>query len=388
MTDKMLPIQDDAAAPDVLLQRMAERMAELQGQGLLRQRTVYRAPVNFAANDYLALASSPALADAAMQALQRGVGCGSGASALVSGYQSEHLALEQALCQHTGHEAALLFCSGFSANQALLKTLFQPGDTVLSDKLIHASVIDGAKDAGVTLRRFLHNDADSAARLAAKHRPMALITESVFSMDGDCAPLMALRQIADQQGAWLIVDDAHGFGTPVAFPDIGSQPCDACYADIQLITFGKAMGCQGAALLGSQALIDFMVANCRHYIYSTALSPLAAATALAALTLMQDHRLCQQLAENITYFRQRCAHVGIALTASVTAIQPVIIGDSHRTLAIAQQLRGAGFAVGAIRPPTVPRGSARLRITLNAGHSQAQIDAFITALQQALAAHR
>ncbi|MCF1438835.1 MAG: 8-amino-7-oxononanoate synthase [Shewanella sp.] len=346
-----------------LAQRLGDGLAVQRRAGLLRTRQIHtQALLDFAGNDYLGLASSAALKTLAAEALAE-VDCGSGASPLISGYSHAHQALEAQLCQRTGHEAALLFCSGFSANQALMKTLFTDTDTVLTDKLVHASIIDGLRDSGARLRRFLHNDAQSAAAMAQKYAVTALITESVFSMDGDSAPLAQLRQICDQQGAWLIVDDAHGF----AIPREDGQTCDSHLADVQLVTFGKALGCQGAALLGSQLVVDYMVANCRHYIYSTALSPLAARLALSALSLVDTPLWQQQLQDNIRQFRALCHQAGLNLLPSSTPIQPLLVGDNDTVMALAGALRDRGILVGAIRPPTVPVGRARLRITLSAG---------------------
>ncbi|MGI2261281.1 aminotransferase class I/II-fold pyridoxal phosphate-dependent enzyme [Shewanella sp. GXUN23E] len=363
-----------------LAQRLGEGLAAQQQAGLLRTRQVQpQSLLDFAGNDYLGLASSQVLNTLAAEALTE-VACGSGASPLVSGYCRTHQALEAKLCQRTGHEAALLFCSGFSANQALMKTLFSDADTVLADKLVHASIIDGLKDSGARLRRFLHNDAASAAAMAQKQSVTALITESVFSMDGDCAPLSQLRQLCDEQNAWLIVDDAHGF----AIPRDDGGACDSQFADVQLVTFGKALGCQGAALLGSQLFVDYMVANCRHYIYSTALSPLAAQLALSALSLVDTPIRQQPLLDNIRLFRALCQQAGLSLLPSDTPIQPLLVGDNDTVMALAAALRQRGILVGAIRPPTVPVGSARLRITLSARHSRQDIEYLVSVLGELL----
>lgn len=357
---------------------MSAGLEALEKQGLLRQRNLHsQSLIDFAGNDYLGLANCDEIAQATVAALAQ-TACGSGASPLVNGYSAEHKALEQALCERTGHEAALLFCSGFSANQALIKTLFAEADTLLADRLIHASVIDGIKDSGARFRRFHHNDIANAESLMARLAPAAVITESVFSMDGDCAPLAELKSLTHKHNAWLIVDDAHGFATPKG----GMADCDASLADVQLVTFGKALGCQGAALLGGQLFVDYMVANCRHYIYSTALSPLAAATALAALNLCASDARQQKLADNIALFKRLSQSAGIKALPSNTAIQPVLIGDNLKVLDFAARLKQSGFLVGAIRPPTVPVGSARLRITLSARHTQKEIEDLILALSQ------
>jgi 8-amino-7-oxononanoate synthase len=339
--------------------------------------------LNFSSNDYLGLSQSPELV-AAMAEGARRFGVGSGASPLVTGYSEAHRQLEQTLCEATGHEAALLFCSGFSANTALMKTLFDKHDVVVADKLIHASLIDGLLDSGANLKRFAHNDIDAAAEMIARYRPQAVVTESVFSMDGDCAPLAALYRQCHAVESWLIVDDAHGFGV---LPNGQHGRADASCCDIQVVTLGKALGCQGAAILGSRACIDFLVANARHYIYSTALSPANAYLACKAVELvMQRPRLSEALSGVIHYFRQRCQLAGVPLTPSLTPIQPIVVGELARLEAISSELKAKGLWVGAIRPPTVPKGSARLRITLNINHSQSQIDHLVDSLSQLFAA--
>ena len=380
-----------------LASKIRARQQALAEQGLLRQRQALSTDavlshaepqfcfegqtyLNFSSNDYLGLCRAPEL----IAALHRGAqqyGVGSGASPLVTGYNEAHLALETKLCQITGFEAALLFSSGFSANSTLCKTLFDKQDVVLADKLVHASIIDGLRDSGADFKRFLHNSTESAERLLAKNTVSALITESVFSMDGDIAPISALSALCRAHNVWLIVDDAHGFGVS----DIFNQPA-ANLIDIQIVTFGKALGCQGAAILGSRELIAFLVSNAREYIYSTALSPANAALALAAVEHCEAHpELRQNLQRNISIFKQLCQDADIPLLGSDTAIQPLIIGDAEQTLLVAQKLKAMGIWVGAIRPPTVPVGSARLRITLSASHSEAAIRRCVKGIAQVLA---
>lgn len=391
--------------------KIVTRQQTLEKQGLLRQRKALLPSVsladktknmepqftleeqsylNFSSNDYLGFSRAPALVEALYNAAKQ-YGVGSGASPLVTGYTEAHLALETKLCELTGFEAALLFSSGFSANTALCKTLFDRHDMVLADKLVHASIIDGLRDSGADFKRFLHNSTESAGRLLAKNNVSALITESVFSMDGDIAPIKALSALCREHRAWLIVDDAHGFGVIDAFGDthLGCEPRykAADLVDVQIVTFGKALGCQGAAILGSRQLIDFLVSNAREYIYSTALSPVNAALTLAAVKYGEAHpEIRQKLQSNISYFKQLCSEAHIPLLGSETAIQPLIIGDAQRTLIVAQELKMLGIWIGAIRPPTVPVGSARLRITLTASHSESSIERCVQAIAQVLAA--
>lgn len=363
-----------------LTERISNKLAVLQAAGLLRQRHVSEtkphAMVDFSHNDYLGLAHEPALVRALYAGAQQ-YGVGSRASPLVSGYNQAHFALEQRLCELTGHQACMLFSSGFSANNALMKTLFSNKDTVLADKLVHASVIDGLKDSGSQIRRFLHNDVNSATRLIERNPHTAVVTESVFSMDGDIAPIAELSRLCQQHDCWLIVDDAHGFGV------LPSSFVNANNVDIQVVTFGKALGGQGAAILASKNVIDYLVATSREYIYSTALSPANAQLALAAINWQQDHpQLLTQLTANIALFRQVSLEHQLEITPSMTAIQPIMIGDNHRVLVIAEHLKQQGFLVGAIRSPTVPVGQARLRITLNAQHQASDICALVSAVAQ------
>ncbi|MBP6519079.1 8-amino-7-oxononanoate synthase [Shewanella sp.] len=389
----------------LLEMKIAARQQALREQGLLRQRKMLsvdhsfdvnaptssprfvfagRSYVNFSSNDYLGLSRVPELVEALHLGAQT-YGVGSGASPLVTGYSDAHVTLERELCALTGHEAGLLFCSGFSANTALMKTLFDQQDTVIADKLVHASIIDGLQDSGAQLKRFLHNSLESAERLLTRNHASALITESVFSMDGDCAPITQLSALCRQQNTWLIVDDAHGFAVLDGYQNSDVRDKAAKLIDVQVVTFGKALGCQGAAVLGSQALIDFLVSNAREYIYSTALSPANAALALAATRYCTAHPELQlKLLENISLFKQLCLDTAVPLLGSDTAIQPLIIGDAQQTLQVAEALRAAGIWVGAIRPPTVPVGSARLRITLTATHTAEDIAACVEQLAQVL----
>ncbi|MCG9739067.1 8-amino-7-oxononanoate synthase [Shewanella insulae] len=377
-----------------LQQKIDDRMQRAEQSGLLRRRQklsqtvgcanrlVHQGSIkhNFASNDYLGLSQSPELIEALGEGA-RLYGVGSGASPLVTGYSDAHAELEQALCEATGHEAALLFSSGFSANSALMKTLLDKESVVVADKLIHASLIDGLLESGAQLKRFAHNDLGAAKRLVDKHQPLAVVTESVFSMDGDLAPINELYGLAKGNGAWLIVDDAHGFGV---LPQGGHNRVDASCCDIQIVTFGKALGCQGAAILGSNAGIDFLVAHARDYIYSTALSPASAHVALKAVSLTQDGERRGRLAQVIEAFKLATKARGLELLGSQTPIQPLVVGDIDKLAKVDRELKAAGFWVGAIRPPTVPQGSARLRITLNVKHTQAELEALADQLQRAL----
>lgn len=369
-----------------LLQRIASQRQQLQERGLWRQRQLTEPVpgcsrlvqrngqqlIDFAGNDYLGLARHPQVIAAQQRALQH-YGCGSTASPLVSGYSDAHAQLEQQLCALSGHKAALLLPSGYAGNSALLKTLFSASDTVIADKLIHASMIDALRDRQVTLKRFAHNDLSRAELLLANAPGSALVTESVFSMDGDSAPLVELAALCQRFDSPLIVDDAHGF---LLSDSLAVTPF------ARIVTFGKALGGQGAAILGSRQLIDYLVASAREYIYSTALAPAACAGVSQALQLAASGQLQQQLANNIHYFRQECEVLGVTLMPSHSAIQPLILGDSNRVLQVATNLAQRGFLVGAIRPPTVPQGQGRLRLTLSAVHQPHQLAALAMALAE------
>lgn len=374
-------------ADHALSARIKARQHQLAQTGLLRQRRLLNAAAeaamvtadngslhNFASNDYLGLSHSSEVAAALYSGAQQ-YGVGSTASPLVCGYSAAHQQLEQALCAATGAEAAILFSSGFAANSALMKTLFSDSDTIVADKLIHASMIDGLRDAKVKLKRYQHNDLAAAERYLRQGDVTALLTETIFSMDGDSAPLAQLAALCQRYHCPLIVDDAHGF---LLTDTLQIHPF------ARLITFGKTLGCQGAAIVGSQQLIDFLVANCREYIYSTALSPACCVAAQQALQLAKASHLVEQLQQHIALFRQLATQAGLPLLDSASAIQPILIGQTERVMQIAQQLRERGFLVGAIRPPTVPQGSSRLRVTLSAAHRPAQISALITALSEAI----
>ncbi len=341
--------------------------------------------VDFSSNDYLGLARHPALAEA-MARCARQCGAGSGASHLVTGHGAEHEALEAELAAFTGRERALLFSTGYMANLAVLASLAGRGTGILLDRLSHASLLDGARLAGARLSRFAHADADDAARRASEATGL-IGTDGVFSMDGDLAPLPRLAELARARGAWLVVDDAHGLGVTgpggrgtLAHFGLGS-------ADVPVLvgTLGKAFGSFGAFVAGEATLIEFLIQKARPYIYTTALpQPVAAATRAALRLVATEPERHARLQGNIARFRTRAAQAGIALTASATPIQPVVLGSSAAALAAQRQLAARGYCVMAIRPPTVPRGSARLRITLSATHTHGEIDGLTAALAAAL----
>ncbi|MDT8406176.1 MAG: 8-amino-7-oxononanoate synthase [Methylococcales bacterium] len=340
--------------------------------------------IDFASNDYLGLSQHPSVIQAFQQAATAGVGAGS--AQLLGGYQREHQALAQALADFTGRERVLLFGSGYLANMGVLSGLVGRRDALLQDRLNHASLLDAGVLSGAIMRRFQHRDYDHLERLLKQSQGRRwVVSETVFSMDGDCADIAELNRLCRQHQACLILDDAHGFGV---FGNNGQGLASVCSADqapVVIATFGKALGGYGAFVAGSHTLIETLEQQARSFIYSTALPPAVAAAAHAALTIVRDqpeHR--ERLLTLIERFRQGAAELGLALLPSSTPIQPVLMGDHQRALATAKALAERGFNVPAIRPPTVPEGTARLRITLTAAHSESDIDALLTALAEVL----
>jgi len=348
--------------------------------------------IDFSSNDYLGLARHPALA-AAMSACAGRSGAGSGAAHLITGHGTEHARLEEELAAFTGRERALLFSTGYMANLAVMDALAGRSERVLLDRLCHASLIDGARLSGAALKRYGHADADSAARLlAADPRPTALIaTDGVFSMDGDLAPLPALARIARTQHAWLVVDDAHGLGvvgaTGRGVLEHFGLGCDE--VPVLVGTLGKAFGSFGAFVAGAADLIEFLIQKARTYIFTTALPQPVAAATRAALAIAQAERWRRERLASLTArFRAAAAAASIPLSASTTPIQPVVLGSSAAALSAQRELQDAGLWVVAIRPPTVPAGRARLRVTLSAAHTEAQVDRLVEQLSRVCARAR
>jgi 8-amino-7-oxononanoate synthase len=343
-----------------------------------------RTLVDFSSNDYLGLAHHPALAQA-MSECAGASGAGSAASHLVSGHGAEHEHLEEELAAFTGRERALLFSSGYLANLAAIGAFAGRGERLLLDRLCHASLIDGALLSGAAVRRYAHADARAAARLmeAAAATTTLIATDGVFSMDGDTAPLPELARVARAHAAWLLVDDAHGLGVLGASGrgtleqyGLGSEA-----APLLMGTLGKAFGSFGAFVAGDATVIEFLLQKARSYIYTTALPQPVAAATRAALALAQREGWRRERVLSLTArFRRQALASGVPLGASVTPIQPVVLGSARAALEAQRELEAAGFWVVAIRPPTVPRGAARLRVTLSAAHTEAEVDALAGAL--------
>jgi 8-amino-7-oxononanoate synthase len=376
---------------------LAAPLAARHADNLYRQRPLLQSPqgamvqvdgrayLAFSSNDYLGLANHPKV----VQALQQGAsqwGVGGGASHLVIGHSEPHHQLEQALAEFTGRERVLLMSSGYMANLAVITALVGRGDRVLHDRLNHASLLDAGLLSGARFSRYLHNDmASLSQRLQGGQGKTLLVSDGVFSMDGNLAQLPELAAQAKAHQAWLMVDDAHGFGvlgqTGAGLVEHYGLSSD----DVPVLvgTLGKAFGTSGAFVAGSAELIETLIQFARPYIYTTSSSPALACATLASLQLVKtEHWRREHLQQRIQEFRQGAQALGLNLMDSPTPIQPIIIGDSAQAMAISAQLRAQGILVGAIRPPTVAVGSARLRITLSAAHSSAQVQQLLDALAQ------
>ncbi|WP_414728023.1 8-amino-7-oxononanoate synthase [Zhongshania aliphaticivorans] len=381
---------------------LQRRLAERRYQSRYRRRRVLESAqgprlqvdgrdlLQFCSNDYLGLANHPKLI-AAMQDTAAQFGVGGGASHLVCGHSELHHQLEERLAKITGRERALLFSTGYMANLGTVTALMGKGDHILEDRLNHASLLDAGLLSGARFQRFQHNDmADLERRLqklpADGNR--LIVVDAVFSMDGDMAPLPALAALAQKYNAWLMADDAHGFGVlgengagSAEFFDLDQQQLP-----VLMGTLGKGLGSFGAFVAGSDELIESLIQFARPYIYTTAMPPAVAAATIAALDLLVDEPWRRShLQELIRYFRDKAIALALPVMASNTAIQPLLIGDEIAAMALSSALEQRGILVSAIRPPTVPVGSSRLRITLSAGHSKADIDCLLAALVEALA---
>jgi len=423
------------------MKTLAAALAAIRTRHQYRRRAVMETPqgaeividgalyLSFCSNDYLGLANHPKMIAALKEGADK-YGVGSGASHLVTGHQQPHHELEEALAAFTQRPRALLFSTGYMANLGVVATLAGRGDAVFEDRLNHASLLDAGLLSGARLRRYAHNDVEDLTRLLAKKksrhglisspsaarsfteetspslalasRPdddgleqgsepdtgtMLILTDGVFSMDGDLAPLPQLADIAQRHDAWLMVDDAHGLGVVGANGrgSVEHYGLDHAAVPILIGTLGKALGGFGAFVAGSEDLIEYVVQRARPYTYTTALPPAVAHATLAGLRLAQEESWRREhLHVLIARFRRGAAQLGANLLPSVTPIQPLLVGDSEQALVMSAALRAHGIYVTAIRPPTVPAGTARLRITVSAAHSEAQVDRLLAALETVL----
>ncbi|MGR5237746.1 8-amino-7-oxononanoate synthase [Vibrio alfacsensis] len=376
--------------------RIESSLASRKAQGLTRSMNVVFAGnqsilehdgkryINFSSNDYLGLANDQVLTHAWQQGLSV-YGSGSGASPMVTGFSAAHSNLEAALTEWLGYERAILFGSGFSANQALLFTLLEKSDLLLQDRLNHASLMEAGTLSPAKMKRFKHNDVEHLTSLFDGESNHLVVTEGVFSMDGDCAPLNAITDVTQANKAWLVVDDAHGIGV---LGKSGGGSCELANVkpEILVVTFGKAFGMSGAAVLCDQATGDFLMQFARHHVYSTAMPPAQAYALTHAVTMVQEQTWRREKLAELSAYYQECLQNVDGFTQTTTPIKPFVIGESQKVVQVAKSCRRNGIWLTAIRPPTVPKGTSRLRITLTANHTKEQVKTLSLALKQALGA--
>ena len=383
------------------MKQLEADLAQRRADGLYRKRRIIDSPqgvetsidgkrlLSFCSNDYLGLANHPQIKQAFVDAVDE-YGVGSGAAHLINGHSRLHERCEQRLAEFTGRDRALLFSTGYMANIAIASALLGRNDLIYQDKLNHASLIDSAKLSAAKLIRYRHNDLRQLEELLSSgrrdHRRLVM-TDAVFSMDGDCADVDTLSRIAAEHDAWAMVDDAHGFGV---LGERGAgllerEGLNQQQVPILMATLGKAVGTAGAFVAGSEVLIESLIQRARPYIYTTASPPAIAAATLKSIDLIEGEAWRRdKLNESIAYFRRQAKTLDVELMTSQTAIQPLVIGDNHRALKLSEALFEQGIHVTAIRPPTVPVGSARLRVTLSAAHEREHIDRLIAKLKSLL----
>jgi 8-amino-7-oxononanoate synthase len=380
--------------------RLADGLAALEHENLRRHRRVIdsaqgarvtidgRSVLNFASNDYLGLANHARLRDAAHAAIDE-FGVGAGASALVTGHLRLHQRAEERFAAFSRLPRALLFASGYAANLGILTSLCDRHAEIFADRLNHACLVDGARLSRATFTRYPHLDlATLAAQLAASRAEVKVVaTDTVFSMDGDVADVRELLALCERHDAWLVLDDAHGMGV-LGATGRGALEFFAVQSPriVYMATLGKALGGYGAFVAGAPEVVEWLVQRARTYIYSTALPPVTAAAAIAALDLVDAQpELVSRLRQRIAEFRAASAAIGLRLAESTTAIQPIVVGDAARAVDASQRLLERGFLVPAIRPPTVPEGTSRLRVSLSAAHSPEDVERLANALAATLA---
>lgn len=382
----------------MIWEELENGLAAIDRDGLKRRRRTLEAPcgplaiidgrelISFCSNDYLGLANEPALIEAAADGARQW-GVGSGASHLVSGHLTPHEQLEARLAAFTGFADALLFSTGYMANLGIVPALVGRGDAVFADKLNHASLIDAVQLSRADHERYPHADMAALERLlaASPAKRKLILTDAVFSMDGDVAPLPQLLELAERYDAWLVIDDAHGFGV-LGAQGRGSLSHFGIAASPRLIymgTLGKAAGASGAFVAASATVIEWLLQRARTYIFTTGSSPIIACALLASLDLIEQGEARRQRLQQLTaQLRDGLATTRWQLMPSPTAIQPIIVGDNHEVLRVANALLERGLWVPAIRPPTVPKGSARLRVSLTAAHTPAMVEQLVSALRE------
>lgn len=379
------------------MRSLQEQLDRRRAEGLYRARRVTDGPqgpelmvdgrklLSFSANDYLGLAADPRLGEA----MQRGIaryGVGAGAAHLISGHSRAHHELEEALAAFTGRDRALLFSTGYMANLGVIAALLTRADSLFEDRLNHASLIDGGVLSRARLRRYPHADLAALAPMLADAPGQRLVaTDGVFSMDGDIAPLAGLAGLCDAKDAWLMVDDAHGIGVlgPGGSGSVAAAGLGQAEVPVLMGTLGKALGTAGAFVAGPEALIETLIQSARPYIYTTAMPPALAEASRASLRIAAEEEWRRERLQGlIARFREGVRRIGLDLMPSETPIQPLMLGSSARANAWSEVLRQQGILIGAIRPPTVPEGSARLRITFSASHTVAQVEALLAVLEE------
>lgn len=341
--------------------------------------------IAFCSNDYLGLANHPTVKQAFIKAAKE-FGVGSGAAHLINGHSHYHQQLEELLADLTGREQALLFSTGYMANLGVIQALTEKNDVIYQDRLNHASLIDAAQLSPAKLRRFPHNDLSVLERWLTQDEGsnQLIAVDGVFSMDGDKTPISSLSKLAERHDAWLMVDDAHGFGV-LGESGAGLLEEQACNDSVPILmaTLGKAMGTAGAFVAGSSDLIEYLKQTARSWIYTTAMPAAIAAATLASLELLQTESWRRAvLQQRIQQLKNGVKALGLELMPSDTAIQPILLGSNQATIEASQQLEKQGLLVTAIRPPTVPQNTARLRITLSAAHTEQDVEKLLEGLSK------
>ena len=381
---------------------LSAELETIAAKGLYRSRRVINSPqgvhlqidgqkiLNFCSNDYLGLANHPAVVEAFKSAVDD-YGVGSGSAHLICGHSYAHHALEEELAAFTGRDRALLFSTGYMANLGVLSALVGKGDSIFEDRLNHASLLDGGLQSGAKFKRYAHANAEHLdTQLQKASNRKLIVTDGVFSMDGDFAPLNTLSNTARTHDAWLMVDDAHGLGVIGAkggglLDYYGLKQDDV---PVLMGTLGKGLGTFGAFIAGSDVLIETLIQKARTYIYTTALPAAVAEATRASLKIVISDNWRRDKLNNLSVrFRSDAEQLGLQLLPSLSPIQPIIIGDSQQAVDISNDLLSAGFLISAIRPPTVSQGSARLRVTLSAMHEEPQVDQLLEALETAIKKH-
>jgi len=372
-------------------------LKEKQQQHLYRKTHISESPqqthmqingeklLTYCSNDYLGLANHPDIIKAFKQAADK-YGVGSGAAHLINGHSIEHQKLEEELAEFTGRDRALLFSTGYMANLGVVNALLERGDKLFADKLNHASLIDAGLLSKAKMQRYAHSDTNALQKLYDKNTSenTMILSDGVFSMDGDCAPVKQLTTIAKHEQAWLMIDDAHGFGTlgKTGAGLLEQEQLSQTDVPILMATLGKGIGTAGAFVAGSDDLIEYLIQTARTYIYTTAMPPAVAAATRASLKLVQQERWRRdKLQSLIQQFKQGANEIGLTLMPSDTAIQPILIGSTKKALEISNKLKAKGILVTAIRPPTIPEGTARLRVTFSANHTDADVRLLLERLQ-------